>query len=149
MNSELDEIRDIIEETIKEHIRKYDYSCWRRMEYKFNVRFFDKIKNKTKNISTRYGPNRTIVASNGRYKFVEINDFKILIEGEIKRDVINTYMKCHNLPLLWRKIFTNRANNRDYIIKYCNRLNKIDKHLREWYISNNPYDDEIQQLMIN
>ena len=57
----------------------------------------------------------------------------ILIKGEIRKNVISTYMKCYNIPLLWKKIFLIFANNIDYIIKYCNRpWNKTDSHLREW-----------------
>ena len=41
-------------------------------------------------------------------------------------------MKCDNFPLLWRNFFLNIANNRDYIINYCNRpFVKFDKHCRE------------------
>ena len=39
----------------------------------------------------------------------------ISIQGEIKKNVINSYMKRSNLPLLWRKFFMNMANNRDYV----------------------------------
>ena len=140
------EIDNIINNTIKDYIKKYDNSFWKRIEYKYNIRFFDKIKNKMKNISSSHGPKRTIVASNGRYEYIEINVFKILIEGIIKKNVIDTYMKCYILPLLWQKIFTKVANNRDSINNYCNRVNKIDKHLREWYKSNNPNDNEVRAI---
>ena len=60
------------------------------MDYKYNIRFFDKIKNKTKNFTTRHGPKRTIVGSSERYEYTEINNFIILIEGDIKKNVINT-----------------------------------------------------------
>ena len=37
------------------------------------------------------------------------------------------------------------AKNRDYIIDHCNRpLHKFDRHLREWYLNENPNDDEIR-----
>ena len=64
---------------------KYGNSYWKSSDYKNNIQFFDKIKNKTKNITTRHGPKRTIVASNGRYKYIEINTFIILIEGNTKK----------------------------------------------------------------
>ena len=43
-------------------------------------------------------------------------------------------MKCGNIPLVWRKnFFLNFANNRDYIINYCNRpFDKFDKLCRKW-----------------
>ena len=56
-------------------------------------------------------------------------------------------MKCYHIPLLRRKIFLIKANNRDYRFKYCNRrLNTNDRHLREWYLHKNPIDNEIRML---
>ena len=57
--------------TIRDSIKRYGNSYWNRLDFKYNIQFFDKIKNKTKNITTRQGPNRTIVASNGRYEYIE------------------------------------------------------------------------------
>ena len=128
---ERSEISEIIDKALEECVQKYEKSPW-DIEYKYNIQFLDKIKNKTKNLSTKRGPNRTINASNGRYQFIRINNFIISIKGEIKKDVISTYVKCYNMPLLWRKFSLIIANNRDYIINYCNRpLNKLDRHLRE------------------
>ena len=90
---------------------------------------------------------RTIIASNGRYEYIEINNFIILTEGDIENKVIRTSMKCGKLPLLWRKFFLNVANNRDYIINYCNRpFNKFDSICSEWYLSHNSDDNEIGVL---
>ena len=56
-------------------------------------------------------------------------------------------MKCGNIPMLWRKVFLNIANNRDYIFKYCNRpFNKFDKLCPEWYLSHNSDDNDIRVL---
>ena len=53
-------------------------------------------------------------------------------EGEIKKDVIRTYMKCYNLTILWRKFFLNIANNREYITNCCKKpLKYFDRHLRD------------------
>ena len=69
----------------------------------------------------------------------------ISTKGEIKKDILCTYMKCDNLSLLWRKFFLNIANNRNYIINYCNRpMHKYDKLLREWYSNENPNDNEMR-----
>ena len=111
------------------------------MDYKDNIRFFDKVKNKTKNITTSHGPNRTIAASKGRYEYIQTNNFEIMIEGNIKKNVISTYMKCDNIPFLWKKFFLIITNNRDYINKYCNRpFKSFDKFCREWYLSHNSDD---------
>ena len=51
-------------------MEKYGNKYWRRLDYKCNIRFFVEKKNKTRNITTRHGPNRIIVASNGRYEYI-------------------------------------------------------------------------------
>ena len=133
-----------IDKTLEEYAEKYENSPW-YIELKHNTQFCDKIKNKTKNLSTKHNPRKTIIASNGRYEYRQINNFMISIKGEIRKNVINTYMKCYNVPLLWRKLFTNIANNRDYITNHCNRpLHQFDSHLPEWYLNENPNDDEIR-----
>ena len=39
----------------------------------------------------------------------------------------------------------NIANNRDCIFNHCKRpLHKFDRLIREWYLNENPNDDEIQ-----
>ena len=147
INPELDEIKNIKKNTIKDYIKKYGNSYWKRLDYKYNIRFFDKTKKNMENITTRHGPNRTKVASNGRYEYVEMNNFIILIEGNIKKKVISTYMKCGKISLLWGKIFLKIAYNRDYIINYCNRpFNNFDKLCPEWYLSHNSDDNEIRAL---
>ena len=50
--------------------------------YKYNIRLVDKL-NKPKNITTKQGVKRTIIASNGRYENIEINKFINLMEGDI------------------------------------------------------------------
>ena len=70
LNPERNEINDIIDNTILKHNKKYgDYYC-REIKIRYNIKFFDKIKNKTKNITTKRGINRTIVASQGRYECI-------------------------------------------------------------------------------
>ena len=83
INPELNEVENILTNTIKHCFKKHGNSYWKSLDYKYNIRFFDKIKNETKNITTRHGPKRTIVASNGRYVYIEINTFIILIEANI------------------------------------------------------------------
>ena len=67
----------------------------------------------------------------------KINKFSNKIEGKLGKNVLNTYMKFDNIPLLWRKFFLNFANKRDYVNNYCNRsFNRFDRHWREWYLHN-------------
>ena len=138
------EIPHIIDKTWKEYAQKYENNPW-YIEFKFNTQFFDKIKNKTKNLSAKHNPRKTIVASNKRYEYMQISNFMISMKGEIKKDVISTYMKCYNLSLFWRKIFWNIASNRNYIIRFCNRpLHRLDRLLRERYLKENPNDNEMR-----
>ena len=98
-----------------------------------------------KNLSTKHNPRKTLLASNGRYEYRQIKNFVISIKGEIRKIVMSSYMKCYNLPLLWRKFFMNIANNRGCIINDCNRpLHKFDRLFREWYLNENLNDDEIR-----
>ena len=105
------------------------------------------MKNKEKSSTNKPGVNRTIIASNGRFEYIEIDKFIFMIEGDIKKNIITTYMKSGNVPLFWRKIFLNIKNNRDYIINYCNiPFNKFDKHCREWYLIYISDDNQIRIL---
>ena len=83
--------KNIIKNTLKEYIRKYDNSFWKRLDYKYNLQLFDKI-NKTKNITTSHGPDRTTVASNGRYKYIEMIKYIILIEGDIEKKMLQAFI---------------------------------------------------------
>ena len=85
------------------------------------VKFFDKIRNKTENITIKhyhvlFGMNKTIIASRGGYDLVKPNKLIILIGGIVYKNVINTCKKCNNIPILWRTFSLKIANNRDYII---------------------------------
>ena len=138
------EINNIIETTILEHNKKYADNYCRKIEFKYDIQFFDNIK---KNITTNRGRNRTIIASQGRYELVKIKKLIGIIEGTIKKNVINTYMKSNDIPLLRRKLFLNIANNRDYVYNYCNRpFKKFHRHCREWYFYNNTTGDDIRML---
>ena len=120
------------------------------MEFVYKIQFFDKIKKKPKKITIKQDVKRTITASNGVYEYIEIQKFSILLEGDIKKIVINTYMKCGNIPMLWRKFYLKIANNRDHIINYSNRpFNNFDRLCREWYLSHNSDDNEKRVLVVN
>ena len=123
------EINIIINNTIVEHNKKNGDNYCRKIEFKYNIQFFDKIKNKTKNITTNRGIIKTMIASQGRYENIKVNKLIIIIEGNISKIIINTYMKCNNIPLLWRKFFLKIANNKHYLYNFCNRpLNVFHRH---------------------
>ena len=123
INPDRDSVYGIINNRILERNRKYGDSL-RKIECKNKNKVIDKIENKTKNNTTKRGINETITASNGRYAYIEVKKFTIMIEGNISKNVINTYKKCDNIPSLWNNIFLNFAKNRDYV---CN----FDRHCCE------------------
>ena len=114
----IDEITDIIKNTQLEHDKKYGDNYCRKIEVRCNIEFFDKMKNKTKNITIKhyhvhYGTNKRIIASRERYGFFKPNKLILLLEGNIYKNVINTTMECNNITTLWRMFFLKIANNRD------------------------------------
>ena len=111
-NPELCEINDITERTRLERDQKYDVGLAEEVEVKLNVKFLDKINNKTKNIKTK-NIKKAVIASQNKYELFKINNLSILIEGIINKNVINTDMKSDKIPSLWRKIFLKIAKNRD------------------------------------
>ena len=72
-----------------------------------------------KNITIKHyhvhGINKTMVASEGRYKLFQPNKMIIFIEGKFSKIVINTYMKCNDIPSLWIIFYLKIANNGDYV----------------------------------
>ena len=63
------------------------------------------------------------------------------------KKAMSTYMKCYNIPLLWRKYFLNIANTRDHIIKYYIRpFFSFHKPCREYFLGHNSDDNEIRVL---
>ena len=99
------ERNNIINNKNLEHDKKHGDNYCREFDFKYNNQFFDKIKNKTENITTIHGIKRTIMASHGRYNYFKVNKIIFLLEGSISKNVMNTYMKCNNIPLLWRNFF--------------------------------------------
>ena len=71
---ERNKISHIIDKTLKEYAEKYEDSPW-YIELKYNTQFFDKIKNKRENLSTKHNPRKTIIASNGRFEYRQMNNF--------------------------------------------------------------------------
>ena len=77
----------------------------RKIKVTSNVKFLDKTKNKTKNITINnygdtHGINKTIQVSQGRYELKKFNKLRFLIEGNVYKNVINIYMKSNNTPIL-------------------------------------------------
>ena len=145
LNLKLTEINDFINNTIIEHIKKYGDDHCRKIEFKNKNISFEKIKNKTKNITSNCGIKKTIIATQGRYEYIKANKLIILIEGSISRNVTKTYKKCNNnISRLWRIFFTKIANNSDYVYNYCNGPhNSFQRHCVKWYIYNSVKNNSV------
>ena len=147
----MNEINNIIEKTPLEHDLKYDIKWASQVSIIFIVQFFDKINNKIRNITTKKTKKKTNIASKNRYELIKINTLSVKLEEKIYKKVVKTCMKFYNIPLLWRNIFLNFANNKDFVNNYCNRpLNSFDRHCREWYLHSNTEDnlDELPEHAI-
>ena len=46
----------------------------------------------------------------------------MIMEKDIKKFVINTYMKMR-IPMMWRKFFINLSNNAGFLDKFCENTN--------------------------
>ena len=121
-----------ITNTSLEHRRKYPDNR-SIIEFEFKTKFFDKIKKKFRNITSRK-KDQTMIASRGRYEYIEINKTTILIRGEKSKKAIDTFMECGNSSRLSVLFFLNIANNRGYVYIFCNRpCNKFDRYCRECF----------------
>ena len=84
MNRKLNEINDLLKNARLENDRKYGDNYCRKIKVIYNCKFFDKIKNKTKNITIKHyhlhGLNKTMIASQGRYEIIRPNKLNFLIE---------------------------------------------------------------------
>ena len=138
INPKLNEIKDIITNTRLKYDRKNEDNCCDKIEIKCNIKFFDKFKNKTKIVTIKiyhlHGIKKTMIASQRRYELLQPNKLIILIEGIFSKNVINTYMKCNNIPILWIIFFFKKtANNGDYVYNFCKRpFNDFHRNCREW-----------------
>jgi len=134
-NIKLNESRKIVENTPLEYERKYGFNCNRVVRVEFSAKFLDKSINETKTIPFEsYNiigkVNKVMQTTKGRYKFIRILQLKIIIQGKIYKNLTDIYLRCENIPILWRKIFVRIANERD------NRLIRYDEVYRERHFFN-------------
>ena len=100
----LDEINDFIKNTRLEHHKETERIKVEKLRLDVTLKILIKQKTKQKNITVkhyhvRYGKNKTMIASQGRYELIEPNKLIILIESFYK-NIINTYLNCI-IPFLW------------------------------------------------
>ena len=74
----------------------------------------------------------TIIASKGVYIyiFLKINRINVILESELKKHVMNTFLKMQ-IPTMWRKFFKNIAENRDIYMKTKNATSVSKKILQQ------------------
>ena len=118
-NPKLNEINNITKNTQLKYEQKDGYNYYRKVDVKCNVIFYDKIK-KTKNIIIEreniFGEVNKIMQSSKRvYKFIRALDLIIIIPGIIYENVENMYLRCDNIPILWKKFFLKIANDREFV----------------------------------
>ena len=77
-----------------------------------------------------------MIASKGRYKIIKINRISVALESEMKKHVINTYVKTQK-PIMWRKFFKKIAENRVYVYNNCNiPYKQFHRYCVDWYTYN-------------
>ena len=133
LNPKLEEIIDVIDSTMLENKKMYSDNYYRQINFKYNIQIFEEKKNSTVRSSKI---SETKIASQAIYEYIKINKLIILKEGSISKNVINTYMKCDNIPRLWIIFSEIIASKRDYIDKFCNGPFRFDRFCCEWYLHN-------------
>ena len=129
-NIKLNETRNIVKNTLLEYEKKYGFNWNRVVKVEFVTKFLDKSTNETKIIpfesSKIIGKVYKIMqSSKGICKFIKIIQLKIIIDGKVYKNLTDIYLRCDNIPTLWKKFFVRIANERD------NRLILFDEVYRE------------------
>ena len=119
INRKLNEINNIIKNTQLEYEQKYGYNYYTEANVKCNVKLFDKRENKTKNIMIEHESvigkvNKIMQSSKGMIKFFRALELTIRIQGRVRKNIVNTYLKCDNIPILWKKYYLKIAHDRGY-----------------------------------
>ena len=95
-NPKLDELSKIIKNTEHEHDEKYAHDE-KRTQVICHVEFIDWLTNKTKNVKIIdyyiiFRNNRRKCVSNNRYVVNKANELIVIIEGEIKKNMLKTFI---------------------------------------------------------
>ena len=71
--------------------------------------------------------NKVMQSSKVVNKFIRALKLTIIIQGRICKNVVNAYIKCDNIPILWKKCFLEIAHDRS-----C----EYNQHCRERHFHN-------------
>ena len=115
-NIKLNETRNFVENTLFEYETKYGFNSNRVVKVEFTTKFLDKSTNETKIIPFESNKiigkvNKIMQSSKGTCIFIRIIQLKIIIEGNIYRNLTDIYLRSENIPTLWKRIFVRIANN--------------------------------------
>ena len=120
----MNEARNFIENTLLEYKGKYGLIYNRFLKTNRVTNFLDKLTNEIKIIPIESyiiigKAHKIMQSSNGICKFIRIFHLKSLIEGKISENLTDFYLRCENIPILWKKFFVRIANERANRIKSC------------------------------
>ena len=108
INPKVNEIINIIKNTQLEYIQEYGCNYHTNVNIKRNVKFIDKVENKTKNILIGHENvigkvNKIKQSFKGMFNFNRVLKLTIVIEGKIQKNIVNVYSKCDIIPIIWKK----------------------------------------------
>ena len=142
----MDEISNIIQDTRKEHDKKYGPDIKNNIDIVCKVEYLDKLTNKIKVFKINGGKSRIekrVVASNYRFAVNEVIELVIIIKKEKSRYNIRMLPKI-NMPMGTKLFFFKIANNKEYVTNYCTHVNTpINKICLWWYEYNNPTSGKV------
>ena len=58
--------------------------------------------------------NKKMQSSKEMMKFIRALELTIRIKGRIHKNVVNAYLKCYNIPILWKKHYSKIVHDRYY-----------------------------------
>ena len=119
LKPKLNEINNIIKNTQLECNQKYGYNYYAKVDVKCNIKVFHKIKKKTKifmieceNVVGKV--NEIMQSSKGMTKFIRALELTIRIQGKFRKNIVNVFLKCDGIPILWKKHYSKIVHDRYY-----------------------------------
>ena len=127
IDPKLNEINDIIKNTQLEYNQKYGSDYYAKVDVKCNVKVFDKKENKTKNIMIEHKNiigkvDKIMQSAKEMIKFIRALELTIIIQERIHKNIVNAYVNCDNVPILWKKHYARIRHD---------RYDKHNQHCRE------------------
>ena len=117
-NIELNETRNIVENTLLQYEQKYSADYSRSVKVKCVAEFLDKINTEIKNIIIeRYNfigeLNKIMQSSKSMIKIIRIIELKVVIKRRFYKHVLDFQLKSETNPILWKKFIMKISNDRD------------------------------------